>query len=271
MMAVAEKGELAAKVAVVTGAGGLIGRGIVLGFLREGARVLIAERDLDAAEATLALAANEGFADAAHIACGDVTVEADVAAMVAAAAARYGRLDIMVNNAGGPGAMMPLLETDAAAFDETFALLVRSVFLGIKHAGQQFRAQGGGGVILSTASASAHLGGISPTLYAAAKAAVIRLTELAAVELGSDRIRVNSVSPGAIYGPGFEVMGFTPDKLAQEQAWPEAGMPADVAAIMVFLAGVRCPYMTGADVQVDGGLVARGSTLFQRMLAGAGQ
>jgi NAD(P)-dependent dehydrogenase (short-subunit alcohol dehydrogenase family) len=268
-MNTAQRSELADKVAIVTGGGGVIGRGIVRGFLQEGARVVIAERDPALAEATRAIAVGEGFADVVHVSCGDVTVEADVAATIAAAVERFGALDIMVNNAGGPGAMTPLLDTDATDFDATFALLVRSVFLGIKHAGRQFRAQGRGGVILSTASSSAYLGGVSPTLYAAAKAAVVRLTAMAAVELGPDRVRVVSVSPGAIHGPGYDHMGFTPEKLAREQPWPEAGMPADVAATMVFLASDRCPYLTGSDIQVDGGLVAKGSDLFHRMMTGA--
>ncbi len=264
----ARSGELAGKVAIVTGGGGVIGRGIVLGFLREGARVLIAERDAASAEATRTLAMEAGFGENVALVGGDVTDEADVAAIVAEAAARFGRLDIMVNNAGGPGAMTPLLETSAADFDASFALLTRSVFLGIKHAGLRFRAQGGGGVILSTASASAWLGGISPVLYAAAKAAVVRLTALAAVELGPERIRVVSVSPGAIHGPGFDSMGFTPPLLAREQPWPSAGMPADVAAVMTFLASDRCGYLTGADIVLDGGLVAQGSDMFARMMRG---
>jgi NAD(P)-dependent dehydrogenase (short-subunit alcohol dehydrogenase family) len=262
-------GELAEKVAIVTGAGGLIGRGIALGFLREGARVLIADRNAETANETRALAEDEGFGDASFVFCGDVTEENDVASMISVAVERFGRLDVMINNAGGPGAMEPLLDIEVDSFDRTFAMLVRSVFLGIKHAGRQFRAQSSGGVILSTASASAHLGGVSPALYSSAKAAVICLTAMAAVELGTYRIRVNSVSPGAIWGPGFAYMGFTQETLAQEQAWPIVGTPDDVAAAMVFLAGDRCQYATGADFQVDGGMVAKGSTLFQRMIAGA--
>lgn len=263
-------GELAGKVAIVTGAGGLIGRGIALGFLHEGARVLIADMDYDSAGQTHVLAVEAGLGDAAEVIGGDVTVEADVAALVDTAVARFGRLDIMVNNAGGPGAMVPLLDMALDDFDATLAMLVRSVFLGIKHAGGHFRSQGRGGVILNTASSAAHLGGISPTIYGSAKAAVIRLTALAAVELGSYRVRVNSISPGAIHGPGFDTMGFSKTKLAGNQPWPEAGLPADVAAAMIFLATDRSHFVTGADIQVDGGLVAQGSDLFKRMMTGAG-
>lgn len=261
-------GQLAGKVAVVTGAGSGIGRGIALGFCAEDASVVAVDINSKGLEETRKLAAAEGLADQLHLVTGDVTVEADVARAVATAADRFGRIDIMVNNAGGSGALKPMLDIALEDFEKTFALLVRSVFLGIKHAGSALRMQGSGGVILSTASIAARLGGCSPSLYAAAKAAVVQLSAMAAVELADARIRVNTVSPGAIMIPGFTSSGVTPERLAEMQPWPEAGQPADVAAAMIFLASDRCRFATGSDFVVDGGLVAQGPMLLQRLYGG---
>lgn len=259
--------ELAGKVAIVTGAGSGIGQGITLGFLREGASVVIAEIDPQKAEATQAQAETEGWGDRVHAISTDVTREADVKAAVAAATQRFGRLDCMVNNAGGSGALEPLLDMPAEHFDHSLALLMRSVFLGIKHAGQVFREQGQGGVILSTASIAAQVCGVSPSVYAAAKAGVVQLSRMAAAELAQYRIRVNTISPGPIYIQSFAQSGVSQERLASAQAWPEAGMPADVAAAAVFLASDRCHYATGSDFVLDGGLTALGPQLLERLYA----
>lgn len=261
--------ELQGKAAVVTGAASGIGQGIALGFLREGASVVAA--DIASLDETCALAAGEGLADRLHQMTADVTRETDVAQAVEAARERFGRIDVMVNNAGGAGAMQPLLDIQAADFDATFALLLRSVFFGIKHAGRAIRSQGGGGVILTTASIAAQMGGCSPTLYAAAKAAVVRLSAMAAVELAPWRIRVNTVSPGPILVPGFTASGIGAEQLARVQPWPDAGQPSDVAAAMVFLASERCPFATGSDLVIDGGVVAQGPQLLERLFADLAQ
>ncbi|WP_336951167.1 SDR family NAD(P)-dependent oxidoreductase [Sphingobium aromaticivastans] len=258
-------GELAGKVAVITGAASGIGQGIALGFLREGARVVVADLDAARCAETARLAGDEGFGDRLLCVGGDVTVDRDVASMVLAAREHFGRIDIMVNNAGGPGAMAPMLEIAPEEFDATFALLVRSVFLGVRHAGRAMREQGQGGVILNTASIAARACGYSPSLYASAKAAVVQLTAVAAAELAAWRIRVNCVSPGMILVPGFVAGGITAETLAQNQPWPEAGLPADVAAAMVFLASDRCRFTTGSDLVVDGGLLGQGPQMLKRL------
>ena len=260
--------ELAGKVAIVTGGAAGIGQGIALDFLRAGAAVVIA--DLKAGDATRQLASADGLADRLHDIVADVTQDADVAALVDRAQDVFGRLDIMVNNAGGSGAVAPLLDIDVDGFDRTFALLVRSVFLGIKHAGAALRRQGDGGVILSTASMAAQLGGCSPSLYAAAKAAVVRLSAMAAVELAPWRIRVNTVSPGAIMGPAFANSGVTDAQLLSLQPWQDVGTPSDVAAAMIFLASDRCRFATGSDLVVDGGLIAQGAPLLERLYGKSG-
>ena len=262
-MTAVRSGELAGKVAVVTGTASGIGQGLALGFLRAGASVVAA--DIRADTMTRELAADEGLADRLLEITADVTQDDDVARSVATALDRFGRIDVMVNNAGGPGALQPMLEIDAADFDHTFALLVRSVFLGIKHAGNAMRDQGEGGVILSTGSIAAHLGGCSPGLYAAAKAAVVRMSAMAAVELAQWRIRVNTVSPGPIMIPGFADNGVSAERLIAVQPWPEVGQPADVAAAMIFLAGDSCRFATGSDWSLDGGVAAQGASLIERL------
>lgn len=256
-------GGLAGKVAVITGTASGIGQGLAQGFLRAGASVVAA--DIRADTATRRLAVDEGLADRLHEITADVTQNDDVARSVATARDRFGRIDVMINNAGGPGALQPIVEIDPADFDRTFALLVRSVFLGIKHAGNAMREQGEGGVILSTASIAARLGGCSPSLYAVAKAAVVRMSAMAAVELAPWRIRVNTVSPGPIMVPGFADNGVGAERLITVQPWPEAGQPADVAAAMIFLAGDSCRFATGSDWTLDGGVAAQGSSLIERL------
>lgn len=257
-------GQMRDRVVIVTGAGGLVGRGIALAFLRAGAQVVIADRDEERARETMEIAASAGFPSGSVVG-GDVTIERDVAAIVAAAVERHGRLDVMVNNAAGFGAMVPLLDMEADAFDETLASLLRSVFLGIKHAGRQLRAQGQGGVILTTASAAAHANGIAPDLYSVCKSGVVRLVQIAARELAADRIRVNSVSPGTVWGPGFARLGWDEASLAAEHLLPDPLLPDHVGEAMVWLASDRCPLATGSDHLIDGGLVTKGSDLFDRM------
>jgi NAD(P)-dependent dehydrogenase (short-subunit alcohol dehydrogenase family) len=257
-------GELAGKVAVVTGAGGTVGTGIVRGFLREGARVLAAEYD-EARRGEILPGLDSEERRRCHCVGGDVTVDADVADIVAAAETRFGAIDIMVNNAGGPGALTPLIDTDPADFDATVALLLRSVFLGIRHAGRAMKARGKGGVILNTASIAALAGGYAPAVYSAAKAAVVQLGAQAAVELAPSQIRVNAVSPGMIMGPVFAQSGISAERLADFQPWPEAGRASDIAEAMIFLASDRCRFATGANFVIDGALLAQGPQLLDRL------
>jgi NAD(P)-dependent dehydrogenase (short-subunit alcohol dehydrogenase family) len=253
-------GRLAGKVAIITGGGNGIGRATALRFLDEGARVVVADLNAANGEETLALAARAGHRAEVRFARTDVAEEAQVAAMVDRAAADFGRIDCIFNNAGVAGAFGPITHVAVDDWDYTFAVLVRGVFLGIKHAARVMKAQGSGGAIVNTASIAGLSGGDGPQAYSAAKAAVINLTRAVAVELAPQRIRVNAICPGAILTPLLH--RGSPDAIApvleRLQPWPAAGQPEDVAAAALYLASDDARFVTGAALVVDGGLTALG-------------
>src|SRR5262245_57614592 len=169
--------KLSGKVAIVTGGASGMGRATVMKFLAEGASVVVADLNEKNGAETIAVAKAQGHADKVAFMRCDVANEADVAALVAEAEKRFGRLDIAYLNAGVGGAFGPIAETSVEDWDYTFAVLVRSVFLGMKHASEAMKKHGGGGVILVTASIAGMVGGAGSHAYSAAKAAVISLTE----------------------------------------------------------------------------------------------
>ena len=257
-------GRLDDKVAIITGGASGIGRASALRFLEQGARVMIADRNDAAAEQTMRLAAEAATAERLRFVHCDVAEESDVAALVQATLSAFGRLDCMFNNAGIPGAVGPLTETTVDAWDRTFAILVRGVFLGIKHAARAMR--GEGGTIINTGSIAAFNAGGGPAAYSACKSAVIALTRSAAVELGPARVRVNALCPGLILTPLLERGQKTQLEgvLSQAQPWPEAGLPEHVADVALFLASDESRFVTGEALLVDGGITARGPGVFAR-------
>jgi len=157
--------RLAGKVAVVTGGASGMGRATVMRFLADGAKVMVADLNEANGNETLAVAKAQGHGDdIAFVRC-DVASEADVAAMMTETVRRFGQLDIAYLNAGVGGAFGPIAETDVADWDYTFAVLVRSVFLGMKHASGAMRKLGDGGVILVTASIAGMVGGAGSHAY----------------------------------------------------------------------------------------------------------
>jgi len=262
-------GKLAGQVAVITGGGSGIGRASVLRFLREGAAVVIADYNARSGEETLELADRAGFKDRARFVRVDVAQESDVQAAVECAVREFGRLDCMFNNAGVAGAFGPITHIAVEDWDYTFAVLVRGVFLGIKHAARVFKRQGSGGSIINTASIAGLSGGDGPQAYSAAKAAVINLTRATAVELAADRIRVNAICPGGILTPLLHrgnpeaVESF----LKTFQPWPEAGQAEHIAAVAAFLASDDARFVTGAAIVADGGATACGSAAIRHLRA----
>jgi NAD(P)-dependent dehydrogenase (short-subunit alcohol dehydrogenase family) len=256
--------RLEGKVALITGGASGIGAATARLFVAEGAQVLIA--DLQGGVAA-ELASELGPA-ADSIAC-NVAREADVAAAVRHAVERWGRLDILYNNAGFGGASGPLSETSVEEYDMTMDVLLKGVFLGIKHAAPVMSAQGSGSII-NTASVCAFEAGIGAQLYTVAKAAVVMLTKTAALELAEANVRVNAVCPGYITTPlaagrplsenDPEAVSLALDRLrdrnSDNQPLGRSGEPEDIANMVLFLASDESAWVTGQAMVVDGGLLA---------------
>jgi NAD(P)-dependent dehydrogenase (short-subunit alcohol dehydrogenase family) len=257
-------GRLDGKVAVITGGGSGIGRATALTFLREDARVVIGDLNEAGLAETAALARAQGHRERLAALRADVAAEDQVAGLVVQAVERFQGLDCIFNNAGVGGAFGPIGETTVEEWDFTFAVLVRGVFLGIKHAANRMRAQGRGSSIINTASIAGIGGGGGPHAYSAAKAAVVNLTRAVSVELAAHRIRVNAIAPGMIRTPlatGGREEAWT--RLVQaKQPWPEPGLPQHIADAALFLAGEESRFVTGQVIVVDGGLTAQGPDLF---------
>lgn len=253
-------GRLENKVAVVTGGASGMGRDTVLRFLAEGARVVLADLNEGNAAAVIDEAGRQGRGDAVRFALTDVAREDDVRGMIQLAVDEFGRVDCVFNNAGVGGAFGAVTDIDVDDWDQTFAILVRGVFLGVKHAARAMIAAGTHGSIINTASVAGLSGGAGPMAYSAAKAAVINLTRAASRELAAQRIRVNAICPGGILTPllhrGNE--GAMAEALCKLQPWPEHGTGQDIANAALFLASDEARFITGEALVVDGGLEAAG-------------
>jgi NAD(P)-dependent dehydrogenase (short-subunit alcohol dehydrogenase family) len=256
-------GRLDGKVALITGAASGIGAATAQRFCREGAAVVVADLNDAGGQAVVDACVAAGGRASFHRA--DVSAEPDVTAAIAHAVAAYGRLDVLFNNAGVGGALGPIDATAVEDWDRTQAVLLRSVFLGMKYAIPPMRA-GGGGSIISTASVAGLRGGAGPHAYSAAKAGVVNLTRSVALEVAKDNIRVNCICPGGIHTPllGSRFPG-SEEMLAQMltliQPLPRAGTPDDIAAMALYLASDEARFVTGTAMVVDGGFTAGGSLL----------
>jgi len=252
-------GALDGRVAIVTGGASGIGAHTARLFVEEGARVVIGDMQDELGRAV----AGE-LRGAALFQHTEVSREDDVRALVAAAEKAFGRLDCIFNNAGFGGALGPVAETPVEEFDLTFAVLVRGVFLGMKHAAPLLCRQGGS--VISTASVAALMAGYSPHAYAAAKAAVIQLSRSVALELAPHRVRVNCICPGFIATPlALNTVGRTQTGadveaakagMARAQPIPRAGEPNDIAQMALWLASDASTFVTGQHFVVDGGFNA---------------
>ena len=267
-----DMGVLEGKIAIITGATSGIGARSAELFIAEGATVVLSGRRADAGAAIAArLGPNASFVAA------DVAVEADVRGLIDGAAARFGRIDVLFNNAGHGLPPFRIADTDIDTFDRMLAVHVRAVVLGMKYVAPVMQAQRWGSII-TTASVAGYRAGGSSHAYCTAKAAVLHLTHSVAAELGEDGVRVNSISPGAIvtgiFGKGIGLDPGVADRetaalearFTKAQPIPRAGLPDDIARAAVFLASDASSFINGTDIVVDGGAIA--GTRFSQGIAG---
>jgi len=251
------------KVALITGAGSGIGRATATLFAKEGAKVSVADVNRDGGKETVEEIKKAG-GEATFI-LGDVTKASDVQRMLKETIEEYGKIDVLINNAGiytlGPRSK-PVTEVTEEEWDKVIDVNLKGVFLCTKYA-VPYMIKQGGGVIVNVASELAKFGLPNRSVYCASKGGVYALTKELAAELSKYNIRVNSVSPGPVDTPlhekRFKVLGEEGERMREQFLKAErvpmgrVGKPDDVAYAMLFLASGVASFVTGADLSVDGG------------------
>jgi NAD(P)-dependent dehydrogenase (short-subunit alcohol dehydrogenase family) len=264
-------GRLDGKVAIVTGAGSGdaaagegIGQTIATTFAREGASVVIVDRDGERAQNTVA--GLEGLAGTGVAFIGDVTRAADCQGMVDAATSQFGGLDILVNNAA-IAKHAPLLETDEDLYDDTLAINLKGTFLACQKAVPALVARGGGSIVNIGSIVGVRDAGTGETAYAASKAGQLGITIELAGHYGRDNVRVNAVLPGLIASPMMKQSSSRDlDEIrAKLNLLGRFGDPADIANAVLFLCSDEGSYLTGVILPVDGGAtMAMPASTFRR-------
>lgn len=256
--------KLSGKHALLTGAGGGIGLAVAQAYLREGARCTVA--DIGPAPSPAFIAATAEFGDAVQYVSADVTQLASIDALIEAAEARFGGIDVLFNNAAVFD-MAPLLESDEASYDKLFAVNVKGMFFVMQKVLARMVRHGRKGSVINMSSQAGRRGEALVSHYCATKAAVISYTQSAALAMAPHRIRVNAISPGVIDTPmwahvdslfaKYENLPIGEKKKRVGLAVPLGymGAPSDIAGPAVFLASDDAGYVTAQTLNVDGGSV----------------
>lgn len=254
---------LEGKVAIITGGSSGMGAATAETYVREGAKVVIADiQDTDGTALAERLGENALYVNT------DVTDEKAIEHAVKVAVEKFGRLDVFFSNAGAGGDLAPLVDLTAEGLEKTLALNLTAHSLAHKHAGRQMKMQDSGGSIIVTSSTAGVQAGWAAAAYSMAKAGVLALVRNAALELGTSKIRSNAIIPGAVITPimaGY--MGIPEDqqtayldvlteRLADQQPAGRAGTPQDIANAALFLGSDLSTWITGVGLPVDGGALA---------------
>jgi NAD(P)-dependent dehydrogenase (short-subunit alcohol dehydrogenase family) len=250
--------EFDGKVALVTGGGSGIGRATALGFAREGAKVVIGNRNVQRGEETVSMIHDAG--GTASFRRTDVVVAADVKALVDHAVTTYGRLDIAFNNAGIEGDPRPLAEQTEANFDAVMDINVKGVWLSMKYEIPRMLEQGGGAIV-NCSSVAGVIGFPGIGIYAASKHAVIGLTKVAALEYSAQGIRINAVNPAVIDTEMVDRladgMNMKKDDLTTFHPIGRIGRVEEVAEAVLWMCSDKASFVTGHSMIIDGGFTAR--------------
>jgi NAD(P)-dependent dehydrogenase (short-subunit alcohol dehydrogenase family) len=253
--------ELDGRVAIITGAGSGLGRAVAQRMTREGAHVVVA--DINGDSASRAVTEIEAAGGSAMAATVDVSAEDDIRRLVHDTVARFGRIDILHNNAAALGMEVfsgdnDVIDMEVDVWDRTMAVNLRGAMLGCKHVIPVMR-DNGGGAIVNTASLSALIGERTHLAYACSKAALGALTRHVATQHGHENIRINSVAPGLMMTPvvherldEHELAAFRAERLVERATEPD-----DVANLVVFLASDKARCITGQVYVIDGGTLAK--------------
>jgi NAD(P)-dependent dehydrogenase (short-subunit alcohol dehydrogenase family) len=255
--------RLARKVAIITGGGRGIGRAIAKRFAQEGAGVVVAQRDPASGQATVDEIVADVGSDAGERALfqpTDVGRREDVEALVSATMARFGRIDILVNNAAILGENGPLLELEEETWERVIRVNLTGVFLCSQLAGRVM-ADAGSGCIIHISSTNGHIPQPRCAAYAAAKGGVELLTRSMAIDLAAYGIRVNAIAPGPVQSRDPDD---TPPRPTELTLLGRAALPSEVATVAAFLASDEASFINGECIVVDGGTLVNGYRLYGR-------